>query len=64
MTILLTVEEAAKELCIGRTRMYALIKSDVASVKIGRSRRVPYAEVEAYAKKLIAPQSVEPGEAA
>ncbi len=63
-TLLLTAEEAAEELRIGRTRMYALIASgEVISVKIGGSRRVPYDELATYVKRLVAGQSGEPGEA-
>jgi excisionase family DNA binding protein len=65
MTLLLTAEEAAEELRIGRTRMYALIASgEVISVKVGGSRRVPYDELAAYIKRLVAEQSGESGEAA
>ena len=40
--LVLTVEEAADRLGVGRTLMYALIKSgDIESVTIGRLRRVP-----------------------
>jgi len=40
--VLLTVEEAARRLNIGRTTMYALVSSGaVESVTIGRLRRVP-----------------------
>ncbi len=40
--ILLTVEEAAQRLNIGRTTMYALVSTGVVeSVTIGRLRRVP-----------------------
>lgn len=60
MTILLTVEEAAKELRIGRTRMFALIADgEVVSVMVGGSRRVPYDELAAYVKRLVAEQSAE-----
>jgi excisionase family DNA binding protein len=58
-TILLKVEDAAAELQISRTRMYDLIaRGEVASVKIGGSRRVPYAELVAYTERLTAAQSV------
>jgi excisionase family DNA binding protein len=41
-TILLTVEEAASRLRIGRTSMYRLVSTGVVeSVTIGRLRRVP-----------------------
>jgi excisionase family DNA binding protein len=40
--LVLTVEEAANRLGIGRTLMYALVKSgDIESVTIGRLRRIP-----------------------
>lgn len=40
--LLLTIEEAARRLNIGRTTMYALVSSGaVESVTIGRLRRVP-----------------------
>ncbi|MHB1597127.1 MAG: helix-turn-helix domain-containing protein [Streptosporangiaceae bacterium] len=40
--LLLTVEEAARRLRVGRTIAYRLIASgDLESVKVGRSRRVP-----------------------
>jgi excisionase family DNA binding protein len=40
--VLLTVEEAARRLNIGRTTMYALVSAGaIESVTIGRLRRVP-----------------------
>ncbi len=40
--LLLTVESAAQQLGIGRTAMYALVKSgDVESIRIGHLRRIP-----------------------
>jgi len=40
--LVLTVEEAAERLGIGRTLMYALVTSgEVESVRIGRLRRIP-----------------------
>lgn len=51
--IILTVEEAAESLCVGRTTMYALIAAgDVESVRIGRLRRVPAQALEAYVERL------------
>ncbi|MEU7807892.1 excisionase family DNA-binding protein [Micromonospora chalcea] len=51
--LLYTVEEAAKELRIGRTQMFALLGSGrVRSVKIGRSRRIPRAALDAYVAEL------------
>ncbi|MFJ9410839.1 excisionase family DNA-binding protein [Streptomyces sp. NPDC101393] len=40
--VLLTVEEAARRLKVGRTTCYALIKSgELESIPVGRLRRVP-----------------------
>lgn len=40
--LVLTIEEAADRLGIGRTLMFALVKSgDVESIMIGRLRRIP-----------------------
>lgn len=42
LPLVLTVEEAADRLSVGRTVMYALVSSGaVESVRIGRLRRVP-----------------------
>lgn len=55
--VLLTVEEAAARLNLGRTSVFALIKNGhIASVRIGRARRIPAREVEAYAERLVAEQ--------
>jgi excisionase family DNA binding protein len=65
VTLLLTAEEAAAELRIGRTRMYALIASgEVISVKVGGSRRVPYDELASYVRRLVAEQAGEQGKGA
>ncbi|MGO1050571.1 excisionase family DNA-binding protein [Crossiella sp. CA198] len=53
--ILLTVEQAAAQLSIGRTRMFALLKNGaVDSVRIGRSRRVPLDALRTYTNQLRA----------
>jgi excisionase family DNA binding protein len=53
--LLLTPEEAAKILRIGRTTVYALIKSgELRPVHIGRSCRISQAEVEHYVRRLQA----------
>ncbi len=55
--LLLTVEEAARRLKIGRTQMYSLITSgEVQSVTIGRLRRVPVESLTAYVSRLMAAQ--------
>ena len=53
--LLLTPEEAAQVLRIGRTTVYALMKcGDLRSVHIGRSRRISQAELERYVRRLQA----------
>lgn len=53
LQILMTVEEAANALRIGRTRMFALIASgEIESVVIGRSRRISIDALREYARKL------------
>jgi excisionase family DNA binding protein len=45
----LTVEEAARRLCIGRTTMYALIREGaIQTVSIGHLRRVPVQALRDY----------------
>lgn len=56
--LMLTVEEAAAALRIGRTNMYALLKrGEIESELIGRLRRVPVVAVEAYIARLMAEQN-------
>jgi excisionase family DNA binding protein len=51
--LLLTVEEAADQLGIGRTLMYALVKDgEVESVHIGRLRRIPADALPRYLERL------------
>lgn len=54
-TLLLTVEEAARRLSIGRTTMYTLLKDgQVNSVRIGRLRRISTEALAAYISRLTA----------
>ncbi|MCA1703745.1 MAG: excisionase family DNA-binding protein [Actinobacteria bacterium] len=54
--LLLTVDEAADQLGIGRTLMYALVKDgEVESVHIGRLRRIPADELPRYLERLRTP---------
>jgi excisionase family DNA binding protein len=51
--LLLTVEEAARQLSIGRPKMYQLVmRGDIVSVKIGASRRIPVAALNEYVQRL------------
>ena len=51
--LLLTPEEAAEVLAVGRTTVYYLMQSgDLESVRIGRSRRIACEAVERYVTDL------------
>lgn len=53
--VLLTVEEAAELLHIGKTKTYALVKNgEIESVLIGRLRRIHIDAIETYAARLTA----------
>lgn len=55
--VLLTVEEAAERLHIGKTKTYALVKTgEIESVLIGRLRRIHIDAINAYAARLTAEQ--------
>ena len=52
-SIVLTVEEAAHRLGVGRTLMYALVKSgDIESIAIGRLRRIPCEAIDEFVERL------------
>lgn len=60
---LLTVEEAAELLNIGKTKTYALVKSgELKSVLIGRLRRIHIDAINEYAASLAAHQNESEGE--
>lgn len=47
--LLLTVEDAARRLAIGRSHLYELLRrGEIASIRLGRSRRVPVASLERF----------------
>ncbi len=47
--LLVTVEEAARMLSVGRSLLYRLVlRQEIASVKIGRTRRIPVTALEAF----------------
>jgi excisionase family DNA binding protein len=51
--LLLSPEEAAQALGVGRSRVYDLMRTrQLLSVRIGKSRRVPVAAVHAYVERL------------
>ncbi|WP_431928199.1 helix-turn-helix domain-containing protein [Micromonospora wenchangensis] len=53
--VVLTIEQAAERLGIGRTTMYALIKAgQIRTVTIGRLRRIPTFCLDEYVRNLLA----------
>jgi len=51
--LVLTMEDAADRLCIGRTLMYSLVKAGaIESVRIGRLRRVPAEALDVFVRQL------------
>ncbi len=59
--LLLTVEETSVLLSLGRTKVYELIATgDLATVRIGRSRRIPRQAVERYVSSLIEKAAILP----
>lgn len=56
--VLLTVEEAAEQLHIGKTKTYALVRTgELESVLIGRLRRIHIDAIRAYAARLVSQQA-------
>ena len=52
--LLLSVSEAARRLAIARSHLYQhLNRGTIASVRIGRARRIPLAELEAFVDRLL-----------
>jgi excisionase family DNA binding protein len=53
--VLLTVDEAATALSLGRTFLYRLLMSkEIASVKVGRVRRIPVSALTEYVMHRLA----------
>lgn len=58
--LLLTVPEAAERLGVCRAFAYQLVtKGAIKSVKLGKARRVPVAELESYIRQLLESQDQE-----
>jgi excisionase family DNA binding protein len=58
LRVLLTVEEAAERLHIGKTKTYALVKAgEIESVLIGRLRRIHIDAINSYAARLTSQQA-------
>jgi len=55
--LLLTIEEAAQRLGIGRSHAYIYVmRGELPSVKLGRARRVPAIELEVFVERLRSEQ--------
>ena len=53
--MLLKVDEAARRLGVGRSHLYGyVLRGELESVKLGRSRRVPVEALDAFVKRLRA----------
>jgi excisionase family DNA binding protein len=51
--LLLTVDEAAEALSVGRTLLYGLLmEGKIASIKVGATRRVPVAALHEFIRNL------------
>ena len=61
--LLLSIEESAAQLRIGRSRMFDLIRrGEVLSVKVGGSRRIPYDSLKDYVNRLVTEQGTPEGD--
>lgn len=57
--ILLTTEEAARALSVGRTKIYELIqKGQLHSLKLGGHRRIPVSALEDFVNRCLEEQDV------
>jgi excisionase family DNA binding protein len=55
--LVLTIEQAAQRLEIGRSLMFALIKAgEIESIRIGRLHRIPYDALVSYVDSLRKPR--------
>ena len=53
--VLLTVEEAANAMSLGRTLVYDLVmRGHIASIKVGRTRRIPVSALHEYVSRQLA----------
>ena len=58
MKLLLTMDEAAQALDVCRSVVYVLVRErQIASIKIGRARRVPVSSLEAFIAQQVGKSS-------
>jgi excisionase family DNA binding protein len=54
--VLVSVEDAAAMLSLGRTVVYQLVRqNEICSVKVGRSRRIVASSLHDYVSRLVTP---------
>lgn len=59
--LLLTPEEAAEVIGVGRSKVYELMRDGIIdSVRIGGCRRIPTAAIEEFVNRLRTPEQVVP----
>ena len=52
--LLLSVDEAARRLSVGRSHLYdLLLRGQIESIKLGRSRRIPVAALERFVAERL-----------
>ena len=60
--LLLTVDQAADRLGLGKTKVYELLRRrEITSVIIGTARRIPARALDAYVERLVAEEEVSDG---
>lgn len=59
--ILVSIKEAARRLAIGRSNLYVhLQRGQLASVRIGRSRRIAVEELDAFVARMAGAEADQP----
>ena len=52
--LLVSVEEAARRIAVGRSHLYELLgRGEIESIRIGRSRRIPVTALEEYTSRKL-----------
>ena len=55
--VLRTIPEACEQLGIGRSHLYTLLRDGLPSVRLGKSRRIPTAELDAFVRRKLAEEA-------
>ncbi len=55
-TLLMNIDEASQILNLGRSKVYELVmRGELQSIKIGRSRRIPRSSIEEFIQSRLGP---------